>query len=167
MKKIVVVLILVVVAASGTWMLLGNKTGEKKSGNEEPVQKKSGLINVVGKDGGYELWMDTGVKKVSMIDMAMKSTAIKITGVEVNSEVFNSEMQNKQTDTGEWRLTLGVMKATKDLPSGKVLIGKISFIGKGETKLSIEKSKITYGGEGSSQPEEVEVSDFTEELRIK
>lgn len=167
MKKIAVVVLMLVILVAGGWLLLGNKPKEQPTGTGVSVEKKTGLVSVVENGSSYEIWLDVGVKKVSMVDVTMRSSKVKISGVEVNATVFNSEMQNKIADSGEWRLTLGVMKATKDLPSGKILVGKIGFDGKGDTELNVEKSKITYGGEGTEMPEEVEVSDFTKELKIK
>lgn len=153
MNKKNVIIILLIVFFGGCYQLGKHTIGLNKPklvADEVVRQDTSDIVYI--KDGS--IWLETGLDKVSSVDMVINSDGILIDSFVPNGEVFNSTLKNQIADN-QLVFTLGVMKPTAELPVGKILVGQINTSGEGS--LSIVSGQYIVPAKGDENPKEVKL----------
>jgi|GEM_PF-6532973 len=115
-------------------------------------------------EGGAQIIINSKTKISAIEFKVMADNSLKIISFIPNRSVFDSVLSNSGSNAGV-SVSMAAMKATADLPDGKIVLGKI-LVRPGNGKLIVKEMKmVTPGSDGN--PKQVLVNDFELTTEIK
>ena len=127
------------------------------------VEKVDGT-EILPIEGGAEIIINSRTKISAIEFKVMADNSLKIISFIPNRSVFDSVLSNSGSNAGV-SVSMAAMKATADLPEGKIVLGKI-LVRPGNGKLIVKEMKmVTPGTDGN--PKQVLVNDFELTTDIK
>jgi hypothetical protein len=162
MKKTVVALIVAALMLGGCGQTA--VTPVKPTVTVVPVVEKVDGLQMVAVDGGAEVWVEAKNKVSAVNFKVMADGGLTIISFIPNKEVFNSMLSNsgseKQVD-----VSMGIVKTTEELPSGKVLLGRV-LCRSGSGNLTVKDLKLIGPG-ADGKPAQLLVNDLGFAITVK